>query len=85
MKLYECIIDDGTNIFKTAVAAKNKKELLKIYGGNGTFEKITDITQLTDSIGVEWLRDTLVRNGYGNNETTLICALLEEHLKQFNK
>ena len=85
MKLYECIVDDGTNIFKTTVASKNKKELLNVYGGNGTFEKITDITQLTDSIGVDLLRDTLIRNGYGNNETTLICALLEEHLKQFNK
>lgn len=39
MKLYECIIDDGNSVFKTITAAKNKKELLNTYGGNGTFEK----------------------------------------------
>ena len=44
MKLFECIVDDGNNVFKSTVAARNKKELLNVYGGNGDFVKITDVT-----------------------------------------
>ena len=66
MKLYECIIDDGTNVFKTVTAAKSKKELLNVYGGNGTFEKIKDITKDTQHMGVECLRDS-DKNRMGRN------------------
>lgn len=44
MKLYNCIIDDGKNIFRAYCATKNKKELLDVYRGNGKFEKIEDVT-----------------------------------------
>lgn len=40
MKLYECIVDDGKDVFKTLTASKSKKELLSVYGGNGSFEKL---------------------------------------------
>ena len=76
MKLYECIIDDGKSVFKTIIAAKNKKELLNTYSGNGTFEKIKDITKDTQHMGVECLRDSLTRTGWGTEEITLLTALL---------
>ena len=76
MKLYECIIDDGTNVFKTVTAAKNKKELLNVYGGNGTL----DITKDTQHMGVDYLRESLRTTGWGEKEITLLTALLQQHL-----
>lgn len=80
MKLYECIIDDGKSVFKTVTAAKNKKELLNVYGGNGTFEKIKDITKDTQHMGVDYLRESLRTTGWGEKEITLLTALLQQHL-----
>lgn len=80
MRLYECIVDDGTDVFKTVTAAKNKKELLNIYGGNGTFVKIKDITEDTQYMSVECLRDSLTKTGWGIPEITILTALLEQHL-----
>ena len=86
MKLYECIVDDGKNVFKTLTAAKNKKELLSVYGGNGSFEKIKDVTndyftnESTDKFPCH-----LQRCGWGKGEIELIKALLEEHISKLNK
>lgn len=80
MKLFECIVDDGTQVFKTVTAAKNKKELLNIYGGNGTFEKITDVTKCYP-IDENKLDNTLRSAGYGQAEINLLTALLFEHNK----
>lgn len=80
MKLYECIVDDGQSVFKTVTAAKNKKELLNVYGGNGTFEKIKDITQNTQYMSVDCLRDSLRITNWGEEEITLLTALLQQHL-----
>jgi len=80
MKLFECIIDDGKQVFKTTTAAKSKKELLSVYGDNGSFEKITDITK-EYPISISHLEDTLRNAQYGNAEIALITALLEEHMK----
>lgn len=82
MKLYECIVDDGRDVFKTTVAAKNKKELLDIYGGNGTFEKIKDVTKeyLTEE-SAEKLESDLLRMGWGEQERKMICALVEQHVR----
>lgn len=81
MKVYKCIIDDGQDVFKTYLSAKSKKDLLSKYSGNGSFEKITDITgELFTSESVDMLRETLLNNGWGEPETNLISALLQEHL-----
>lgn len=82
MKLFECIIDDGKDVFKTLTASKNKKELLSVYGGNGSFEKITDVTKeylIPES--VDRLRCDLQDIGWGKGETEIICALVEEHIR----
>ena len=82
MKLFECIIDDENNIFKTLVAVKNKKELLSVYGGNGEFVRIKDVTNeyLTEK-SIELLNDNLTRMSWGEAERKILCALLEEHIK----
>lgn len=86
MKLFECIIDNRQgNVFKTITASKNKKELLNVYGGNGDFEKITDVTKTYNQISVDMLHDTLVKAEYGKGEIELITALLEEHLRSLEK
>ena len=82
MKLFRCIVDDGENVFKTLTAAKSKKELLEVYGGNGTFEKIEDVTnEYFTEKSVECLAESLRRTNWGEAETTIICALLEQHIK----
>ena len=83
MKLFECIIDDGKDVFKTLAASKNKKELLTVYGGNGSFEKITDVTNeylILES--VDRLRNDLQRTGWGKGEIEIICALVEDHIEK---
>lgn len=82
MKLFKCIVDDGENVFKTLTAAKSKKELLEVYGGNGTFEKIEDVTnEYFTEKSTEILAESLRRTNWGEAETTIICALLEQHIK----
>lgn len=83
MKLFECIIDDGTDVYKSLCTAKSKKELLDIYGGNGDFIKIKDITnKYFDETSAEELRNDLKKAGWGEGETRLIVALLEEHIEK---
>lgn len=82
MKLFKCIVDDGENVFKTLTAAKSKKELLEIYGGNGTFEKIEDVTnEYFTEASVACLNTSLKRTGWGEGEINIICALLDQHIK----
>lgn len=82
MKLFECIVDDGKNVFKTTAPAKNKKELLEVYGGNGTFEKIKDVTKdYLNENSTEKLDTDLMRMGWGEAERKMICALIEQHIK----
>ena len=81
MKLFECIVDDGQDVFKTLTASKNKKELLEVYGGNGNFEKITDVTNdylIPES--VEKLREDLQSKEWEKGEIEIICALVKEHI-----
>ena len=83
MKLFECIIDDGADVFKTLIAAKNKKAMLEKYGWNGNFEKIKDVTKhyFTDGT-VSQLEDDLRLRGWGDGEIKLICALVQEHIRK---
>lgn len=82
MKLFECIIDDGNNVFKSKVAARNKKELLSVYGGNGDFVKIKDITnEYFTHQSVDILVEDLHRCGWGNEECIILKALLQQHIE----
>ena len=83
MKLFECVIDDGRDVFKTLVPAKSRKELISVYGGNGSFVKIKDVTEeYFNETSSEKLKGDLVRTGWGEGEIKLIVALLEEHIQK---
>lgn len=83
MKLFECIIDDGQDVFKTFLTAKNKKELTENYVDGGRFEKITDVTdEYLIPESVDLLREHLSRMGWGKAETAIICGLVEEHIRE---
>lgn len=84
MKLFKCIIDDGQQVFKVFKAAKSKKALLDIYGGNGQFEKIEDVSE-NYPIHVVYLEKILREQRYGEAEISLItesvracCNALED-------
>lgn len=81
MKLFECIIDDGWDVFKSMLAAEDEETLLKIYGGNGEFVRIKDVTcnHLTDE-SPELLAKSLKSGGWGKAEIALIVALLRRHI-----
>lgn len=82
MKLFSCIVDDGENVFRSLVAAKSKKQLLEVYGGNGSFEKIEDWTnRYFNETSVDRLRESLRMTGWGEGETELLCGMLAEHVK----
>lgn len=82
MKIFNCIIDDGKTVFKSLVTANNRKELLSVYGGNGSFEKIQDVTMdYLNSQSLDKLDSDLMRMQWGEGERKMIVALLEQHLK----
>lgn len=89
MKVYECIIDDGKEVYRAQAVAKNESDLLCVYGGNGEFIKVTDISntviaplhdyQAISEAG-DRLYDVLSTAGYSDIEKTLIRDLLEDFL-----
>lgn len=82
MKLFECIVDIGGELFREFSTGKNKKNMLEVYGGNGTFEKITDVTSEYLCEGsVEKLDEDLRRMNWGDAERAIITALVEEHIQ----
>ena len=81
MKLFKCVIDDGRDVFKTLVPAKSRKELISVYGGNGSFVKIKDVTEeYFNETSSEKLKGDLVRTDWGEGEikfqSFLVCPLL---------
>ena len=87
MRMYNCVIDDGKNIFRRVIPARNRKELAEEIKGNGDLIKVTDETKeyLTAEGSVELLRKTLMEAGYGLAENDLLCRLLEEHQKSLTR
>lgn len=86
MKLFELIIDDGNNVYKTIQAAKDKKQLLQYCGGCGEFVRIKDITKEAFNADYELccatLDETLIKAGYGLKETAILKELLKQHLQK---
>lgn len=76
LKVYECLIDDGKNIFKENLATSSKKQMLNEYGGNGEFKKITDVTE-NFKIDLEKLENVLYNANYGITEIRIIKTALE--------
>lgn len=81
MKIFKCAMDDGYGISESIIVSKNKKTMLKEYGGNGEFLKITDVTN-DYKIDMEYLERNLMIADFGRIERTLILELLEEHFQK---
>lgn len=79
MKAYEMIIEDREHVFKCVRPAENVKQLKTIYGGNGDFVRIKDVTEQYP-IDVDIIRNVLQgrRAGtFGEIETDIICSLIQ--------
>lgn len=76
MKAYEMIVDDGQNVYKVTRAAKNLKELKSVYGGNGEFVQIKEVTDEV-KIDTTMLYESLLKSGFGMLETLLIVDTLK--------
>lgn len=83
MKLFECVVNDGINIFKSLGTAKSKKEFKEVYGGNGEFLSIKDVTsEYFTEESPDLLNKHLLRMGWGEAERLIICGLLQEHIEK---
>lgn len=77
INMYECIIDDGRDVFKTYLPGQSENALKEEWNGNGDFVRIQDVTN-DFPIDVRHLHDVLKAGGYGLAEERLICYLVEE-------
>ena len=74
-KMWEMIIDDGTNCYKAHGIAPNKKELEKVYGGNGEFVRIKEVTS-DFPISEDKVFRALKNAEFGDAEANAIISLL---------
>ena len=79
LKIWEVIVDDGTDVFKTSICATSKRELRDVWGGNGEFLKITDVTEKYP-ISVDEVKSALEKSGFGKNEILLVGEILARGL-----
>lgn len=83
MKLFECIVNDGEDVYKELATANSRKALISEYGDKGEFIRIKDITsEYFNDKSVEMLNEDLIRMGWGTGERKIICALLEVHIRK---
>lgn len=78
LKVYECIIDDGKEVYKEVLTAKNKKQLLDIWGGNGSFEKITEVTNQYP-LSLDSIMQAVIDKGFGIAEQRLLIEILRNY------
>lgn len=81
MRAYEMIIENGvydTTVYKAIRPAKDVKQLKQIYGGNGEFVRIKDVTEFYP-IDLDTLRRVLTgkeAGKFGEVETDIIVSLV---------
>ncbi len=81
MRVFRVIVNDGKSVFESYAAAKSRKEMINIYGGNGEFEVIQDITKdIFTEDSPKALVDLMRQNGWGRAERELVYALMQEHI-----
>lgn len=73
MKNYKVIISDWDAAYLEYIPAKDKAEIKKVWGGNGTIEKIEELDYQID---LTRLYEELTRAGYGKMEIDLITRCL---------
>lgn len=79
IKKFECVIEDGDNVYKEYIPATSKRELLKTWGGNGKFVRVKEIPEYLPSAA--FVRKTLEQNGYGKAECDLVYRILYQYVE----
>ena len=79
MKLRKFIVylDGGSDCFKIAVPAKNKKEAIKFCEGNGDLISVKDVTE-EYPIDLSRVYKALLNAGFGYKEIDFITRTLQE-------
>lgn len=84
MKAYEMIIENGvydSTVYKCVRPAKDVKQLKEIYGGNGEFVRVKDVTEFYP-IDLDALRKVLTgkqTGTFGEVETDIIISLVSRY------
>ena len=81
MRLYEVVVDDGRDVFKSVCCAASKRELKSVYGGNGEFLKVTDVTS-DYPIDLDKVENALSKGEFGRNEIMLIKEIVTRGLEK---
>ena len=76
LKKYMVYMDDGRNVFKAAIPAKNEKEAREYVQGNGEVVAIKDVTD-EYPIDVIKIRDALKAAAFGEAEINYVIRTLE--------
>lgn len=79
LKIFEVVVDDGADVFKTSICATSKRELKEVWGGNGDFLKITDVTE-KHPIYIDKVKTALENADFGKIEVMLITEILSRGL-----
>lgn len=74
-KMFEMIIDDGTQVFKVQRIGKSPADIKKRYGGNGEFVRVQDVTEHFP-ISEEKVCKALEAAHFGDAEVEAIRRLL---------
>ena len=81
MRLFKCIVDDGCDVFKTFVPARNKNELLKVYSDEGDFMSVEDVTNLfLNNNIINNIEADLQKAGWDEIQIRFIIAILERNV-----
>ena len=76
-KKFMVYLEDGEDVYKVAIPAKNEKEVRDYVSGNGDIIAIKDITN-DYPISSEKVHDALQRAGFGRTEIDLITRALSK-------
>lgn len=79
---YEMIIDDKEMVFKTVRAKENIKKLKEVYGGNGEFVRIRDVTE-EFKIDLQKVANALLKANFGEIEKDIIISILENYKNSY--
>lgn len=77
MKKYMVYLDDGDNVYKVAIPAKDEKAAREYVKGNGEVIAVKDITN-DCSISAEKVGEALKKAGFGETEMDLITRALHQ-------
>lgn len=79
IKKFECIIDDGSNVFKEIIPAVNKKDLMARWGNNGDFVRVKEIPDFLPS--AEAVRSVLKDGGLSEAECDFVYRVLVQYVE----